>query len=104
MIVDTDMDRNRRHRAAILRMVRRRLKEGITWQSLGNIFAKAFPYSSGNTLEENCMYLEDKGYLRREFVKDPHAGVERWILYITPSAIDLLDGAIDPDPGVDLLA
>jgi hypothetical protein len=54
------------------------------------------------TLEENLVYLSDKGYLRREPVTDPITGVKRWMAYVTPRGIDLMEGTIDADPGVTL--
>jgi hypothetical protein len=103
-MTEIDIDRNRRHRATILRIVRRYGVEGISWPGLERIFRVAGRFEAMNTLEENVQYLADKNYLKKQLLRDEASDVERWMLYITPRAIDLLDGTIDPDPGVNTIA
>ena len=89
-------------RGEILRLARRYSPQKITLGSMDNIFQRAGVFSSMN-LDENLEYLVGKNYLQREFLKDPASGVERWIVKITPQGIDLLDGVIPADPGVDIV-
>jgi hypothetical protein len=101
--IQTDIDRNRRHRGSILRVVRRYGTQGISWPGLERIFRSAGLLGAVEMLEENVQYLADKAYLKKARLRDEIAGVERWMLYIAPSGIDLIEGTIDPDPGVNLI-
>ena len=96
-------ERNVRARGEMLRLVRRYSPNGVSVGSLDNIFNRAGLFAAVNALEENLEYLVGKNYLTREFLKDPVSGVERWIVKITPQGIDLLDGVITADPGVDVV-
>jgi len=92
-----------RGRGDILRIVRQFGVDGITQEHIERVFIRAGRISAMNRLEEDLLYLSEKGYLARVLAKDPFSGVERWILHITPKGIDLLDEIIDPDPGVEIV-
>jgi hypothetical protein len=99
---EVSIDRNRRNRGTILTLVRRYGVDGISFPNLEDVFRRAGRFGAIDLMEENVQYLTDKGYLRTELVRDPISGVERWMMWLTPQAIDLLDGTIPPDPGVDV--
>jgi hypothetical protein len=98
-----DADQNRRHRGTILQLVRRYGVNGISFVGLEKVFRQAGRFGAVALLEENVQYLSDKGYLRTELVRDAISGVERWMIWLTPQAIDLLDGTIPSDPGVNII-
>lgn len=94
------VEMNRRHRGTILRIVRRWGVTGVSWEGIEAIFRQAGQLGAIDRLEENVQYLADKGYLAKELKRDDFSGVERWLVWITPRGIDLLDGLIEADPGV----
>jgi len=47
-------------------------------------------------------YLEEKGYVSIETVSAPDMGVKRSLVKLTPKGIDLMEGTIQADPGVNL--
>ncbi len=77
-----------------------------------------YPYSAGEELISNILtdaqynisppqvhvqltYLEEKEYIELEFIEVP--GVHRRVTAkITPKGIDLLEGNLETDPGVDV--
>lgn len=50
-------------------------------------------------VEEHLVYLRDKGYATIEQAQSKSLGRQKWAK-LTPKGKDLLDGNIDPDPGV----
>jgi len=51
-------------------------------------------------LEGHVAYLEEKGYLESRRVGVDEAGIERRVIRLTARGKDLLEGSIEPDPGV----
>jgi hypothetical protein len=47
-------------------------------------------------------YLKEKGYITLEVAKFPEYDITRNIAKLTPRGMDLIEGNIDPDPGVIL--
>lgn len=45
-------------------------------------------------------YLEEKGYVRVDEIKNERLKINRKMVYITAKGIDLLEGNIPEDPGV----
>ncbi|TEB09316.1 hypothetical protein [Pelotomaculum propionicicum] len=56
--------------------------------------------SSPALLRGHIEYLLEKGYVRTEVAEAKHLGISRTLVYITAKGIDLLEGNIQPDPGV----
>jgi hypothetical protein len=98
-----DVNRNIRHRGNILEVVREYGPEGISYPGLEAVFRAAGRFGAISQLEENVRYLADKGYLRTEIVEEPTSRVKRWLIWLTPQGIDLLDGVISSDPGVNTI-
>jgi hypothetical protein len=89
-------------RGRILRLVRDSgAAEGISVHGLTSIFARAGRQDAADRVEEHVVYLFDRGYLVSTIERDQLSRVERWMVRITSSGIDLLDGTIDADPGVN---
>lgn len=57
------------------------------------------PASSG-VLRGHCEYLMDKGYVEIEEIKDDLGG--GYIVTLTAKGVDLLEGNIPADPGVEV--
>ena len=57
---------------------------------------------SDSELEIQLGYLKEKGYISCEEVKDRHTKISRNIAKLTAMGIDLMEGNIDPDPGIGL--
>lgn len=51
-------------------------------------------------LRSHLSYLEEKGYLRQEEIRDRASGLGRTVWYISAKGQDLLDGHIPDDPGI----
>jgi len=94
-------EQNVKARGEILRLARRFGGNGVSIAGVDRIFQQAGMFAALSSLEENIEYLQGKGYLAAELATDPLSDVERWIIRITPAGIDLLDGVIPADPGVD---
>lgn len=99
----TRVEANRLTRAKILRVVRRYGTGGISYEGLERVFSRAGMLGVAADLEEHLQYLADKKYLAKDLRRDELSGVERWLVWITPTGIDLLEGTIEPDPGVELV-
>jgi len=99
----TGVDAKLRRRGEILRKVRVYGGQGLSLEGLQRIFQRAGRLGSFEQLEEDVRYLAEKEYLRKELLKDRESLVERWLVWITPQGIDLLDGVIGPDPGVEIV-
>lgn len=98
-----NVSRNLRHRGNILQLVRNCGVDGISFPGLEAVFRKAGRFGAIKQLEENVQYLTEKGYLRTELIKERTSGVERWMIWLTAQGIDLLDGTIPDDPGVNTI-
>jgi hypothetical protein len=95
---------NRRIRGDILRLVRKWGAKGLSFDGLQAVFFRSGIMMSTNVdLGEHVSYLEGKGYLRTGKQRDQFESVERWMIQLTPTGIDLLDQTIDPDPGVEIV-
>ena len=57
---------------------------------------------SDSELEIQLGYLKEKGYITYEKIKDRHSKISRKIARLTAKGIDLVEGNIDPDPGIGL--
>jgi len=96
-------EKNVRARGEILRLVRHYGVKGISVEGIYRIFRQAGSLSALDNMEENIEYLRGKGYVSSILEKEALSGVERWIVRITPMGIDLLDGTIAADPGVEIV-
>jgi hypothetical protein len=99
----TSAEANYKTRGDLLKIVRRYGVDGISYQGIEKIFWQAGRLGVAADLEENLAYLGDKGYLNLRLTRDHISGVERWLATMTPKGIDLLDGTIPPDPGVNVV-
>lgn len=90
----------RRMRGGILAYVRQAGDMGLTVRCIA-IFLNSFHWKvTPATVEEDCTFLMGKGYLNKEDLRDEVSGVERRVYRVTAKGLDLLQGAIPPDPEV----
>lgn len=54
-------------------------------------------------VKQHLDYLEGKGYIKTDKVNVKGAGIERTLCKLTPNGIDLLEGNIGPDAGVEVI-
>jgi len=81
-----------------LRICQRAHPYGASFQVIETTLAEAGFHESLTEIKGELKYLADKGYITTE---DLHRdGVHRRINSITPRGVDLLEGNIEPDPGV----
>jgi DNA-binding PadR family transcriptional regulator len=73
---------------------------GASEELLGLTLAGLRLETSPGELRAHLAYLEEKGYLGRERVEVRRAGVHRHVAKLTAAGKDLLEGNIEPDPGV----
>jgi len=89
---------NREIRGWVLRICQRAQPYGASFQVIEVTLMDAGFHVSLSEVKAHLKYLEGKGYIRMEELK--HEGVKRRVNYITPKGVDLIEGNIDPDPGV----
>lgn len=91
-------------RGFILTMCRHNYPHGCSDRLIAVTLGENQFSSSPALLRAHLEYLEEKGYVRLEEIRDSHLGVSRVLVYITAKGIDLLEGSIPPDPGILVLA
>lgn len=89
---------NREIRGWILRICHRAQPYGASFQVIEVTLMDSGFHVSLSEIKAHLKYLEEKGYITTEELKQK--GVKRRINSITPKGVDLLEGNIDPDPGV----
>lgn len=89
---------NREIRGWVLRICERAQPYGASFTVIETTLMESGFHSSLSEIKAHLQYLERKGYIRMEEVEV--GGVRRRINSITPKGVDLMEGNIDPDPGV----
>jgi DNA-binding PadR family transcriptional regulator len=89
---------NQEIRGWILRICQRAQPYGASFQVIEVTLMEAGFHHSLTEMKSHLKYLEEKGYITMEELKQ--GGVKRRINSITPKGVDLLEGNIEPDPGV----
>jgi hypothetical protein len=69
---------------------------------LSSILTDAQYNISPPQVNAQLIYLEEKGYIEMKKAEIPGMNISRNLSKITPKGIDLLEGNIKADPGVDL--
>lgn len=85
-------------RGEILRMLYRMYPDAVG----DNVLKSTFIWVTVGVLDGHVAYLVESGYARREAIdhKKFEFSTAEYILKITPKGIDLLEGNIEPDPGI----
>lgn len=97
--MDTRVEKFRRTRGAILKLLANEHPGGVDSKVLSALLAElGFELADGEC-EGHLAYLDEKGFARVD--KKKAAGIEIKIASITAAGIDLLDGLIE-DVGVDV--
>jgi hypothetical protein len=91
---------NRRNRGQVLRLLQESGSDGLTPEGLAAVFRNAGKHGAADRIGEIATYLQDKGYVRIELIRDPISGVKREVVRLTARGTDLLEGSLDDDPGV----
>lgn len=91
---------NNEIRGWILQICHRAGVYGASFRTIETTLLEVDFHASLTEIKGHLKYLEEKGYIRLEVVKKK--GVQRRINYITPNGVDLIEGNIEPDPGVML--
>ncbi len=86
----------------ILRMLDHAQPIGASTQLLSNSLLGIGLSLSETDLLVQLNYLEGKGYITTEEVKDRFSKLSRTISKLTPKGLDLMEGNIAPDPGIGL--
>jgi len=81
-----------------LRICERAQPYGASFRVIETTLMEAGFHLSVNEIKAQLKYLKNKGYIHLEEIEK--SGVKRRINYITPKGVDLLEGNIDPDPGI----
>jgi len=81
-----------------LRICERGQPYGASFRVIETTLMESGFHASLSEIKAHLQYLERKGYICMEEVEV--AGVRRRINAITPKGIDLIEGTIEPDPGV----
>lgn len=92
-------EREREARKWILKILDRAFLDGAGTRIIRDALHKMQLPLSLDEVEVQVRYLHIKGYIHIERVEVEGVG-SREILYLTPAGKDLLEGNIDPDPGV----
>lgn len=85
-------------RGEILRMLYRSYPDTIG----DNVIKATFVWRTHGELDGHVAYLVDSGYaIREEVDHDKYQfSTAEYVVKITPKGIDVLEGNIDPDPGI----
>lgn len=85
-------------RGKILDLLKKMYPEGIDFTSLISIL---FQYHKTDDILSSLEYLTDKKYVEKKEHPHPVFVQEKIKWYkLTPNGIDLIEGNIDPDPGI----
>lgn len=91
------IEQTRIRRGEILKVLYRYLPEHVGDNLLHQIFTEDTPTSINGQLR----YLEEKGYIELCKVRKDYS-TATVMAKIKPMGVDLLEGSIDPDPGIIL--
>lgn len=85
-------------RGEILRMLYRMYPDAVA----DNVMKSTFVWITHGVLDGHASYLTETGYAAREMIdhRKFEFSTAQYILRITPKGIDLLEGNIDADPGI----
>lgn len=85
-------------RGEILRMLYRMYPDAVG----DNVLKSTFVWVTPGVLDGHAAYLVEDGYAKREEIdhKKFEFSTANYILKISPKGIDLLEGNIGPDPGI----
>jgi len=89
---------NREVRGWILQICNRAQPYGASFTIIETTLLETGFHVSLSEIKSHLKYLEQKGYIRSEFIQKD--GVKRWVNYITPKGVDLIEATIEQDPGV----
>ncbi|MCF8719225.1 hypothetical protein [Nitrospina gracilis] len=90
--------RNKIERGEVLRVVYRNLPEPIG----DNVLAQIFTELTVSRIQGHLRYLQDGGYLAFQLIKPEYKEytTAQYLAKITKKGVDLLEGNIEPDPGI----
>lgn len=68
-----------------------------------NVVKRTFIWMTDGQIEGHIAYLVDSGYATRSDIdhKQFEFSTANYIVKITPKGIDLLEGNVEPDPGIE---
>lgn len=89
---------NREIRGWCLRACERAKPYGASFRVIEMSLMEAGFHCSLSEIKAHLIYLEQKGYIQTE--EKAAEGIVRRINSITPKGVDLIEGNIEPDPGV----
>lgn len=89
---------NREIRGWALRICDRAQPYGASFSVIETTLMEAGFHVSLTEIKAQLKYLEGKGYIQVQEIRK--GDVKRRINTITPKGVDLLEGNIEPDPGV----
>jgi len=89
---------NRIQRGEILRMLYRMYPDAVG----DNVLHSTFIWITPGMIQGHVAYLVEDGYATREKIdhKKYEFSTADYLLKITPKGIDLLEGNVEPDPGI----
>ncbi|MDI3547901.1 MAG: hypothetical protein PWR10_1553 [Halanaerobiales bacterium] len=93
---------NRVIRGRILKILKTNYPYPAGEELISNILTDAQYNISPPQVNAQLIYLEEKGYVKMQEADVPGLDIFRNQAKITPKGIDLLEGNIEDDPGVDL--
>ena len=87
-------------RGELLRMLYRMYPDPVA----DNVIKSTFVWITHGVLDGHAAYLVESGYAAREEIdrKKWEFSTANYLLKITPKGIQLLEGEIDADPGIEL--
>jgi hypothetical protein len=89
---------NREIRGWILQICHRAQPYGASFAVIEATLLETGFHVGLSEIKSHLKYLEQKDYICSKLIQKE--SVKRWINSITPKGVDLLEGNIDPDPGV----
>lgn len=93
---------NKELRGKILSVLDYSYPLGLSKQIIAQSLAAAHYKINRYELTAQLAYLEEKGYVSQETVGFADIDLTRQMVKLTVSGKDLVDGNIDPDPGVSV--
>lgn len=86
-------------RGEILRMLYRLYPDPVA----DNVVKTTFVWVTHGVIDGHAAYLVERGYASREEIdhRKYEFSTAEYILKITPKGIDLLEGNVEPDPGIE---
>jgi predicted ArsR family transcriptional regulator len=87
-------------RGLILLLLKNRGEDGASEQLIEMTLSDERLSVSMPVIRGHLRYLEEKGYIRTEEVRDRELDLFRVFGYLTAKGTDLLEGNIEDDPGI----